>query len=108
MTTTKKREPDLIPMWEAVRNYYQPGRGRHWFDADSMRFFKSRLPEYGMVGADRAIYFVSSEQGPTGPRAYSVRVIRGPGDIETVGAGFMGYATRAQALGACKRLALAV
>ena len=47
--------------------------GSHWFDADTMRFFKSRvLPKVYVT--TKGLAFVTSEQGPDMKRAYSVRV----------------------------------
>lgn len=65
----------FIPIAEAVR-LYSPGEGRHFFDAASMRFFRSRLPQFAYSGPG-GIYFVTSEQFVSGshrkPRAYTVR-----------------------------------
>jgi hypothetical protein len=86
---------------------YNPGLGRHWFDKATMRFFRTRLPQYGYQGKG-GIYFVSSEQYPKmagglSERAYSVRKLVGPGDIETIG-GFMTY-TKHGAHSTARRLA---
>lgn len=79
-----------IDMTEIERRY-APGPGRHWFDPDTMRFFRSRLPKTGFEGPG-GVYFVSSElpaggSGYTvrGRRAYKVRRLTGPGKIDTVG-----------------------
>ena len=55
----------------------------HWFDADTMRFFGSRIGIARKKGDD--FYFVSSEKPPHGPRRYSVRKMDINGKIETVG-----------------------
>jgi hypothetical protein len=78
--------------------------GGHWFDADTLRFFRSRLPT-GCVGrVDNTAWFVTSEAGPfgRGPRAYTVRradVVTG--HVDTDGA-FRGYATRGAAMSAAR------
>lgn len=78
--------------------------GGHWFDAETLRFFRSRLPT-GVVGrVDNTAWFVTSEGGPfgRGPRAYTVRradVVTG--HVETEGV-FRGYATRSAALSAAR------
>lgn len=55
----------------------------HFFDTDTMRFFKSRI---GAVRIKNGIwYFITSERPPHGKRAYSVRKMELDGDIETVG-----------------------
>lgn len=64
--------------------------GHHFFDADTMRFFNSRV-ETGLM---RGRFFVTSEKGPDGIRAYTVRRARDDGSVETVGeGGFQGYET---------------
>lgn len=59
--------------------------GSHWFDKSSMRFFRSRiLPE--VYTGKGGIYFVTSEEGPYGPRRYSIRKF----DPETADIGTFG------------------
>ncbi len=55
--------------------------GRHWFEADTMEFFKTRL-ESDLIGG---CYFITSERGPYGPRAFSIRLADEDGHIQTVG-----------------------
>lgn len=80
----------------------------HWFSEGAMRFFKSRvgIDAYNGPGG---IYFVSSEQGPSGVRRYSVRSYDLATDtIDTVGE-FNAY-TRGVAhrmAGACARNGIA-
>ena len=86
MTTTDTQntaKPRAIAMSD-IRATYSPGPGRHWFDRDTMRFFGTRLPRAGITGQG-GVFFVTSEQPPHGPRAYSVRKLLGEGRIETVG-----------------------
>lgn len=56
----------------------------HWFDAGSMRFFKSRLPSYGYRKGN-AIYFISSEKMDEEPRKFTIRKVDETGDVSTVG-----------------------
>jgi hypothetical protein len=71
---------------QEIEKLYSPGIGRHWFDADTMRFFRSRLADFGYQSGDGHIYFVTSEKGPHMKRAYTVRCLTGPkGNINTVG-----------------------
>ena len=86
-----------------IRETYDPGPGRHWFDPDTMRFFKTQMGRWGYRGPG-GTYFVSSEQGPRMPRKYTVRRLAGPGRIDTVGV-FGGYKTGAAATRAAKRAA---
>ena len=78
--------------------------GSHWFDEDTMRFFRTRLSGTVYQGPG-GIYFVTSEKPPHGPRAHSVRQYR-PADrkIDTVGE-FCSM-TRSQAIALAKRSAL--
>jgi len=61
--------------------------GRHWFSDGAMSFFKSRVSQTAYLSVDgKRSFFVSSEQGPHGPRMYSVRVQdHATGGIDTVG-----------------------
>jgi hypothetical protein len=90
--------------------------GSHWFDADSMRFFRSRVANEAYRSADglRA-WFVSSEQfvptrGEPAPRKYSVRIANlapdsGRGFIEEGPDGFQAYDSGASAKRAARRMA---
>lgn len=78
---------ELIPMSEII-DRYNPGPGRHWFDADTKRFFRSRLPQYGFEGHG-GVFFVSSEQfvgsdRVPAKRRYTVRQLA-DGNIKTIG-----------------------
>lgn len=90
---------------ETIRRHYQRGEGaRHWFDRDTMRFFRSRVAAFAYVGP-AGIYFVSSERGPDNVRRYSVREYHAfARDIDTVG-GFQAYASRASADRAARKAA---
>lgn len=83
--------------------------GSHWFDADSMRFFRSRVGSGGYVHEDGRIFFVSSERfvsstGWSPGRKYSVRVMTPDGNVDTVGE-FQQYASRSGADAAARRAA---
>jgi hypothetical protein len=75
--------------------------GGHFFDADTMRFFRSRIGSRVFTGPG-GIFFVTSEQrtgmdGTERPRTYTVRQFNPlDGDIRTVGE-FGGYRTEAAA-----------
>ena len=58
------------------------GQG-HWFDPETMRFFKSKIGIVRKKGDD--YYFVSSEKFMDDPRMYSVRKMDITGDITTIG-----------------------
>jgi len=74
--------------------------GQCWFSPSTMRFFKSRV--LSTVYGGRS--FVTSEQGPNGVRAYSVRETTEDGSsISTVGE-FQGWATAPQAKRGARRL----
>ncbi|MFA7296301.1 MAG: hypothetical protein WC211_03820 [Dehalococcoidia bacterium] len=71
--------------------------GHHFFDADTLRFFRSHVsPEvYG------GRFFVTSEKPPYGDRAFTVRMARDSGEVRTIGE----FCARAK--GAAHRLARA-
>lgn len=85
-----------VPMRD-IKDAYHPGPEAHWFDKDTMSFFNTRLPQYGLYGTD-GIYFVTSEQPPGGERVYTVRRLVGRGKIDTVGPHCELPKRRAQAL----------
>lgn len=75
----------------------------YWFSPETMRFWRTRLPQTGVELADGTSLFVSSERDFHGKlRLYTVRRQRVDGSIETVGE-FQAYETRAQAQRAMKR-----
>lgn len=73
--------------------------GNHWFDADTMRFFKTRI-ESGAIPLHsencHKARFITSEKGPDGVRRYSVREAQPDGTIDTIGE-FQQYRTRDKA-----------
>lgn len=74
-------------------------RGSHWFDKDTLFFFRSRVSREIYPGGGGRVYFVSSEQPPECKRAYSVRLYSpglGRSCISTEGE-FMGHPTWAAA-----------
>jgi hypothetical protein len=74
--------------------------GGHWFEPDTMRFFRSRVS-----GPVIANMFVSSEDDRLGGgRRYTIRQVRDDGDISTVGE-FQQYGTKAAALRALRQIA---
>ena len=81
----------LVDMDDARERTSVLGGSRYWFEPDTIRFFGSRIAEYGYLSADAArTYFVSSERDShgawDGQRRYSVRVQdRATGEIDTVG-----------------------
>lgn len=105
-----KRGHSLVPMRDAIDAAKRAGS--HFFDPDTLRFFGSRVSEYGYRGADGALYFVTSERdrGPypawDGRRLYTVRRMDAadPSDISDVG-GFGAYAYWGAAHAAAKRAA---
>lgn len=82
---------------------YARQHGSHFFDPDTMRFFRSRVGDK-MYPAPDGIYFVTSEQyDASSPRLYTVRFMNEKGDISTIGE-FQGYATGKAAAREAKRL----
>lgn len=81
-------------------------RGYHWFEPSTMRFFNSRVARYGYLSADRSTaYFTSSEKGPDGIRAWSIRSANlNTGQVDTVGK-FQAYSSRKAADREAQRIA---
>ena len=92
-------------MFNNVNEIIQANRnsGGHWFSEETMRFFKCRILD-GVFGGH---YFVTSEKGPSGVRAYTVRHADSDGTISTVG-GFQAYGTASDALDAALQESLTV
>ena len=80
---------------EAAYSKAQPGG--YWFSPDTMRFFKSRIHDVYQVPNAGGWAFITSEKGPTGVRAYTVRTMNDAGKIGDGGGGFQGYATLGRA-----------
>jgi hypothetical protein len=86
-----------------VRDFYKRNQpDGHWFDAGSIRFFKTKLPEIAYE-TNAGILFITSEVDPSGVKAYSVRRQLPSGEINTVGS-FHSYQSRAAAAKAIKAL----
>ena len=87
-----------------IRAHYGHGPGRHWFDPDTLRFFRTRIGETAYSVGSVAL-FVTSEQPPGGRRAYTVH--RYDFDTRTISTAdtFMGYASRNGAHAAAQRKA---
>ena len=74
-------------------------KGLHWFDKDTLRFFKSRVSNWDCISG----LFISSERGPDMVRKYTVRKADfETGNVSTVGE-FQQYRTIKAAKGAMKR-----
>jgi len=101
----KKPAPDT--KFETISDIKQANRlaGSHFFDRDSMRFFRSRIVPK-IYNGPGGIYFVTSEQySDETARLYTVRKFNpADADIDTVG-DFQKYNSKTEALSEAKRLA---
>ena len=81
--------------------------GHHFFDADAMAFFRSRIEDNGKVYGGR--YFITSEQfefrGERFARKYTLRRANDDGSVETVFGQFQEYGTLTAAREAAQRAA---
>lgn len=72
-----------------IKRAYNPGKGRHYFDRETMKFFNSVLPRYGYSGTG-GIFFMESIQCDINrdcellPRQYKVKHLVGEGKINTI------------------------
>ena len=74
-----------VPIHVIVKEYYTLNPDGHYFDTSTMRFFKSRLSDYGYA-KNNDYLFITSECGPTNTRLFTVRKLdRLTGDISNVG-----------------------
>lgn len=93
-------------IWHTLQDVRNAHTG-HWFDASTLRFFSSRLPDpYTRLIGGR--YFVSSEQyrplyGAPEARMFTIREVMSDAKVETVGE-FQGYSTRRAAERAARDL----
>lgn len=97
---------DLISL-AVIEREYEPGIGRHWFDADTMRFFKTRLPVTAWLSDDgRRAYFISSDhRWGDKHRTFRIRWFdRDYRDMNTHGETGDCYDTRSQAESALRRV----
>jgi hypothetical protein len=88
-------------MYYTIKQIEEANRaaGQHFFAPDTMRFFNSRV----LSGVYGGRYFVTSEKGPDGVRAYTVRECLENGHVETVGE-FQEYATPRAAIRAAEQM----
>ena len=94
-----------IGMDEVIR-HYNPGDNRHWFDKDTLRFFKSRISETAYANNSKEVaYFVTSEQSPHGTRKYTVRMYDFRTRQISNASNFGQYASRSGATSAAQTLA---
>lgn len=83
-------QPPIFYSIEGIRRDCQREFNSHWFDADSMRFFNSRVSSNVYATAKPNLWlFVSSERfdwSGRHPRLYSIRVYNSfTGNIDTIG-----------------------
>jgi len=83
--------------------------GRYFFEADTMRFFRSKVATYYVwdgryfITSEQNVWFDEHHQRHAEPRRFSIREAHDDGDIDTVGE-FQAWATLAQARQAVNRL----
>lgn len=70
--------------------------GAHFFDADTLRFFRSRILPTVHAGRERAFFVTSEQFDDDSPRLYTVRYCTPEGDCGTVG-DFQGHASASAA-----------
>lgn len=80
--------------------------GSHWFDADTMRLFRSRLvglPAWRDWDGKPAVMFISSDAPGGQPRRYTVRAFV-PGDAPFAGVSTVGGYGRFETAAAARKL----
>jgi len=90
---------------DALKRFVTRHGNPHYFSADTMRFFRSRVSESLYGGR----FFVTSERDALGnyPRLYTVRFVRdnGDGSVSVTSTGFERYSSRSGAHRHAERLA---
>jgi hypothetical protein len=87
-----------------IKSIYEEKRRGKWFSPSAMRFFKTKLPQYGYnVGAD--YYFITSERCSLDgdQRKFTIRKMDAKYQISTVGP-FQGFDSRVEAHRALRRI----
>ena len=79
--------------FETINNIKRFHKG-HWFNADTMNFFKSKVYETVIDDGTRYL-FLSSEKGPSNVRSYTIRTMAYSGNITT--GDFQKFRTKRQA-----------
>lgn len=74
----------MKPMHKIINEYETLSSGGHWFATSTMKFFKTRLPDFGYLKGDDT-FFITSESDGTRGRRYTIRKMDKTGDIDTVG-----------------------
>ena len=73
-------------------------KGYHWFDRSTIRCFSSKVLDWDIISG----HFISSERGPNGIRAYTLRKADfTSGEVRTIGE-FQAYGTIGRARTAFK------
>ena len=76
----------------------------HFFDADTMRFWHSRLPQVAYSNNDLEAYFITSEQSGNQPRKYTIRCFNfASKQVHTVGE-YYDFSSKSEAMTELKRL----
>lgn len=73
-----------IPMYKIKMLHQELKPSSYWFSPDTMRFFKTRLPDFGYLLGDD-YYFITTEQNFRGERLASIRKMNSQGEIDTIG-----------------------
>lgn len=77
---------DEIRTMDDVRAFYDHHIGGHWFESDTMQFFRTRLQRRAPYRGPGGVYFVTSEApSAEGKRLYTVRRVERTGHITTAG-----------------------
>ena len=99
---TSTREADTIMTIDTIKSS-NVAAGFHWFDKDTMRFFRTTVyPE--VFEGPGGVFFVTRETNPQGITRYSLRTFQPEtGDVSTAVNGFFAYSTKRQAMAAARK-----
>jgi hypothetical protein len=72
---------------------YNQAQGYHFFDNDTMRFFKSKI-YLPILHTDKGLVYVTSEKHGQGyPRLYTVRIMDETGNVKELNCDFQEFTT---------------
>ena len=93
--------PKFYSIEDLRREYERTSQG-HWFDADTMRFFRTRLTSHFRIVDWNTYLFVTTEANPNGERKASLRMAK----IEVEPEKHCGYRIKIDTLGEFHSLSL--
>lgn len=90
-------KPEIIAFPRAELSQLAP----IWFSENTLRFWRTRLPKRAVRAVDGSVWFTTSDRTYDDGRAWSVRVCRPDGNVDTLHP-FQGFSSGAEAWAALR------